>query len=151
MPQVYGPPSSSPKKPGRAKKRASERALQSPNSPAGVAAKSRASIPSKGALRALKSANSKPAKATKGPLAKTLAKTTGTTTGEARGIIRNTRKLVRKGAVKQAQRKLAGALAGGPRAGIKKTGRTAVAASRRSQKVVGKMSEKRTPRRKYGR
>jgi hypothetical protein len=141
MPQVYGS-SSSTKKPGRAKKRAAERALQSPASPKGVAARSRATISSKGSARALRSANAGPSKKTKGPLKETLARTTGTTTGEAAGILKNTRRLVRAGATRQAQRKLSSALAGGPRAGIKKTGRTAVAASARSQKVVGKMKKK---------
>jgi hypothetical protein len=124
------------------RKRASERALQSPKSPAGVTSKSRASIASKGARRVLRSANRGPAKATKGPLKETLAKTTGTTVGEAAGILKNTRTLVRKGANVQARRKLSKALAGGPRAGISKTGRTAVAASRRASKVVGKIERK---------
>jgi hypothetical protein len=147
MPQVYDSASSKKKKPGRADKRATERALQSPSTPKRAAGKSKYASPIS-AKRVLASASSGPSKKTKGPLKQTLARTTGTTTGEAEGILKTTRRLVRKGATVQAQRKLSSALAGGPRAGIKKTGKTAVSASKRSQKVVGKMERKVSRRRK---
>jgi hypothetical protein len=148
MPQIYGASPKPPKKQARAKKRSVERALQSPKSPKIVAAKSKAAISSKAAERVFTSASRGKSPKTKGPLKAVLASTTGTTVGEAKGILKTTRRLVRKGATVQAQRKLSSALAGGPRAGIRKTGRTAVSASKRSQRVVGKMERKTASRRK---